>query len=571
MALVPSKTIETTLEVPAEWAEGTEQIQQIHTKLEYYTPAQGGDNNQDKEDLLIDSDRSVTNRYGTLISRDVEHWMYDVYKGPPTEYTRERWSNAYLPGIGGRVFRKVQEEQTYYWAFTPFTDGDNLGKTRKVSGWVIYDLKVVEATMTDEARQKYIDAGKKVPGFLQVVTDSGKLWEEANSDNSVVEESDAGQISIWKNDVIIEHDLIDEQPDRWIIWTLKKNTLRSGAVETIGPTEIKKTGFSYRIPYPIGPPKLDGLSTDDGVKLEATKGGALVTNSWFPIDNFVIKPEKYRFYRKKISEPTRSPEDDPYGWWRTPPLVTDSTSIIENTAVTDFAGGAASALPGQTTYTEPHDPNPIDPPDAAAFKLIATVDNTKDRHTDEGYGTYTDQDVVSGGEYEYYATAVINDDESPHSNHEIITYNGAHDRHYRITKRELPDGTVETDALAPDDPLAAPGIEESMGEVTVLEVPTTDDPIEVTEQIADRIFSTAAMETLNLDLEILIPLLGLEYGQRVVMPQVVWEAFGSDRHLTSQTIDDEYMLQGFRLKVERSQDGSWKSQKTTLKLSQAKL
>jgi hypothetical protein len=569
MALEPTKWIESVLEVPATWSDGTEQIQQVRLKMGYYVPAldpgEGGSRNRESDDLLIESDRTITNRYGTAISREVESWSYDVYKGPPIEYNKESFSNVYLPGIGGRLYRKVEEEKVVYWTFSPFTDGDNLGKTRMISGWVIYNLKVEEYAMPAEERQKIIDAGMSVPTFEKIILSSGRYWREASLNDNIVEDESSPQVAMWKDDVIVEHDVVDEQPDRWIIWTVRKNTLRPGVVETIGPTEIKKTGFSYRIPYPIGPPEIELTHRQDGILIEAHKGGALVTNSWFPINDYVIQPEQYRIYRKKLFEPDRTPEEDPYGWWKTPPVAPTQTSVIEDTEVTDFSGAAASALPGQTSYTEPHDPTPIDPPDETSFQLIATVDNTKDRHTDEAYGSYVDKDLVSGGEYEYYATAVIVDDESPDSNHETMAFNGAHDRWLRIGKRALPDGSVETDALAPDDP-SVPGIEDEMGETVSFEVPTEDDPVEVTEEIAERVFATSSGEDLTIDVEVLLPLFGLEYGQRVIMPQVVWQAFGSDRILTSQTIDDEYMLSGFKLRFERDESGSWTSQKTLLKL-----
>lgn len=558
MALIPTKWINSVLEVPAEWAEYTEQVSNISTEVGYYVHP------QNEDEILIKSTRSVSNRYGIEMRRDVEEWQYEVYKGPPIEYKRECYSNVYLPGIGGRRLRKVEEEVIVYWPFTPWTDGDNLGRTRYLSGYVVYDLPPDPEKNDSEQESDNYQAASLKPGTKAGrVVHSGKLWINANLDGTVIPESDTNQITIWVPHVIVEHDIIDEEPDRWIIWTIRKHALRSGAVEVIGPKEIKKTGFRYRFPYPIGPPKLEASGRNDGVYCEISGGGASISNRWAPQRKFQIRPEKYKLYRKKLSEPDRSPEDDPYGWWRTPPTAADTTAIIVNTDVTDFDGAPADALPGQTSYNEPHDVEPVDPPTEAAFKLIATVDNQHDRRTDDGWCEYLDKDVVGGGEYEYYATAVIGDDESPDSNHEIVVYDGAHDRHYRITKRIAEDGSVETDALAPDDPLLP---EAPLGEVLELEVHTTDDPLEITEEIADRVFETAAKEDLVVDLQILIPLLGLEYGQRVVVPEVVWESFGSDLHMTSQTIGDEYMLRGFTIKVERKDDGSWTSQKSTLKL-----
>ena len=560
MALIPTKWVESTLEVPAEWEEYTEQVANISTQVGYYVHPQNDD------EILIKSTRSVSNRYGVEMRRDVEEWQYEIYKGPPMEYHRECYSNVYLPGIGGRVLRKVEEETIVYWPFTPFTDGDNLGRTRFLSAYVVYDLPVDPEKPDSEEESDNLQSASFKPGTIAGrVVHSGKLWMNANLDNSVVPEANSNQTTKWIKDVIVEHDIIDEEPDRWIIWTVRKHALRSGAVEVIGPKEIKKTGFRYRLPYPIGPPELDCSERTDGIYSEIKGGGALITNRWIPQSKLTIKPEKYKLYRKKLFEPERSPEDDPYGWWRTPPTVADKTSIIENTEVTEFDGTPTSALPGQESYTEPHDPEPVDPPEEAAFKLIATVDNVTDSHTDEGWAEYLDKDVISGAEYEYYATAVIGEDESPDSNHEIISYNGANDRHYRISKRVAEDGSVEADAIAPDDPLLP---EDPLGEVVEFEVPTEDDPIEVIEEIADMQFATAAQSDNEITLEILIPLMGLEYGQRVVMPQVVWQAFGNDLALTSQTIDDNYMLKGFARKVERNADGTWSSQKTTLKLQE---
>lgn len=561
MALIPTKYLESTLPINAEWAEATEQVSSITTQLGYYVHPQNDD------EVLISSKRTVLNRYDTEIRRDEEEWAYEVYKGPPLEYKRQCWSNVYLPGIGGRTLRKVEEEEIVYWPFTPFTDGDNLGRTRYLSAMVVYDIPLdPEKATTETQRDNAIAAGLLPTTINGRIIHSGKLWVNANMDNSIIPESGTKQVTIWVPHVIVEHDIIDEEPDRWIIWTVRKHALRSGAVEVIGPKEIKKTGFKYRLPYPIGPPTLEAESSTGGVNNEISGGGALIVNRWIPQNKFSIKPEKYKLYRKKLSEPERSADEDPYGWWKTPPAVPDNTgSIIGTTAVVDFDGAPADALPGQTPWTEPQDPTPTDPPDESAFVLIATVDNVKDRNQDEGFGQYLDTDVVTGGEYEYYATAVIGEDESPESNHEIVTFNGVRNRHHIISKRVTEDGGVETDAIAPDDPSV---LQDDFGEIVEFVVHTTDDPLDVTEEIADRQFATAAQEDKEITLDILIPLLGLEYGQKVILPQVVWTTLGSGLEMTSQTIGDEYMLKGFELNLSRDNSGKWSSQKTTLILQE---
>jgi hypothetical protein len=582
MALNPTKRVHKVVKVPAEWDEGAEQIDSISTTNDYYT--QSGQ----EDEILIDSERVVTNRYGTEISKDIEHWIYEVYKGPPLERTTERYANVYLPGIGGRILRKVEEEEVEYWAFTPYADGDNLAKTRMVSGFVVYDTRIVEAELTAEERANIEADGRKVPTRLEVVLDSGRMWSEANLKSNIVPEADSNQIAKWKKHIIVEHDIVDEEPDRWIIWTLRKNGLRGGQVEVIGPKEIRKTGFAYRLPYPMSPPELKAEARSDSIYLEAEGGGAEVTNRWFPANQFSIAPTHYKFYRKKISEPERSPVDDPYGWWKTPPTAADRTQVIEDTATTDLDGAPSTSLPGQDSYVEPHDPTPEPLPEETAFKLIATVENAHDRDTDKGFASYVDQDVVSGAEYEYYATAVINDDESTDSNHERVTYDGAHNRYAKMGRRVAEDGSVEIDALAPEDPGVLSGdpssnssgdpsgdpgvdlngdlLDAAVGETVIMEIPTQDDAETVANEVSTRLFDSQAGEDITIDLEILIPMLGLEYGQGVKVPEVVWQTIANSLIVTTQTIGDTYRLRGFSRDIKRDDAGSWTSQKTTLHL-----
>ena len=124
----------------------------------------------------------------------------------------------------------------------------------------------------------------------------------------------------WVKNVIEEHDIVEEQVDRWMVWTVTKNALRPGDVQIKGPRDIKKTGFFYQFPFPIEPPKINAVEVLTGVKVEIKGGGARWTTTYFRQD-MSVPADKYNVYRMKISEPPRSADDDPYERWDTAPTV----------------------------------------------------------------------------------------------------------------------------------------------------------------------------------------------------------------------------------------------------------
>lgn len=515
--------------------------------------------------IMVYNAKAVLNQFGHEISSTVEEWDYDVAGGPPTEFRKEEWSRAYLPGIGGRTLRKVQEETTVFWTFTPLTSPQNLGRTRYVSAYVVYDLPQDPTKSTSsEAAAKTEEAGMKAGTVQDRIVQSGKLWSSANLSNSIVPEDTAGQYAIWVENVIEEHDLVEEEWDKWTLWTMKKDMLRSAGVTWDGPRYIKKQNITYKLPVPVQPPRIKVGNREGGIMVEIDGGGATIVNPRFgPDGTFEIAPEIYHVYRAKIQEPERDEEDNLYGWWDTPPAAEGKRYIILDTAVTDFDGAPTSPLPAQQSYTEPHDASPEDPEPDTSFRLIASVENVNDKRS-RGHAEWFDSDVEDTAVYEYYATAIIGDDESTDSNHEQITFSGAGLRTYRITVRSDDDGTT-VDAVAPDDP--AYPINE-FGELVTYDVPTLDDPLEVGAEIADRQFAATREEDFTVRLDVLMPLLGLEYGQLVTVPALAWEAYGNALHLSSEVESVDWSLVGFKLQVERGADGSWRSPTTTITLQQ---
>ena len=572
MALVPNFWLDSVIDVPITPNEWTESLGAMAIRSGYYKASgQGsskGRSSAGDDSILIEKSQTLTNQYGNVMRNDEEEWSYEVVNGPPQEYRRETKWGGYLPGIG-RGLRVVEREKTQYWTFTPWTDGDNLGRTRLISAMCVYDLPVEpDKPATDEAKEKAV-AAQLLPGNLQSqILATGRIWSEGNKNSSFIEQAGAPQAVKWVEDVIIEHDVVQEQPDRWLIWTVIKNKLKPQDVQIKGPRDIKKTGFVYQYPYPVDPPKLDVSNRTEGIQCEVEGGGSEIINKYFGLKGTIgIPPDKYNIYRRKVTDPPRTPDPDLYDWYDVAPPLPGERKIITDTAATLLDGSpttpANSTLPAQTAYTEPGDDSEADEPYETAFELIATVTNAKVvQRYDSGYAEFYDQDVVDGAEYEYYATALIAETESPDSNHELITYSGPEHHHHRILSF---DGGAE--ATAPEDP-AIPDTD--YGEVEEFDVPLDEeegDIEELIEDVAERTFAKNEPDFV-IDLDVLIPLLGLEYGQMVELPVIDWEVYANGFHVSQETENDDWMLVGFKMDFSRDPDGKWKSQRTKLRLQE---
>jgi hypothetical protein len=572
MALVPNFWTDSVIDVPITPNEWTEGLGAMAIRSGYYRGAgQGstkGRSSAGDDSILLEKFQTLTNQYGTIMRRDEERWSYEVVNGPPQEYKRVTEWGGYLPGIG-RGLRKVEEEITQYWTFTPWTDGDNLGRTRLISAMCVYDLPVKPTKpASQDAKDKAEDAGL-IPGNLQSqILATGRIWSEGNKNSSFVEQAGAPQAVKWVDDVIIEHDVVEEQPDRWLIWTVVKNKLKPQDVQIRGPRDVKKTGFVYQYPYPVDPPKLEVSNRSEGIHCEAKGGGSIIINKYFGEKGTIqIPADKYNFYRRKVTDPPRTGDPDLYDWWDVDPPLPEERKIITNTAATLLDGSPTtppnSTLPAQTSYSEPGDDSEADEPYETAFQLIATVTNAKvEQRYDSGFAEFYDQDVVDGAEYEYYATALIAETESPDSNHELITYSGPERHHHRLI---LFEGGAE--ATAPEDPTIP---DTDYGEVEEFDVPLDDeegDVEELIEDVAERQFAQNEPDFI-IDLDVLIPMLGLEYGQMVELPVIDWEVYSNGLHVSQETQNDDWMLVGFQMDFSRTPDGKWKSQRTKLRLQE---
>jgi len=512
------------------------------------------------EETLIDRTKIVTNQNGTEIRKDDEHWQYNVPGGPPLRYDHIITARVYLPALG-RAFRKVQEETTYFWCFSPLTSGDNLGRTKVVNAYVIYDLPEDPTKgLTGDALAKVINDGYQAGTFQDRIIATGKMWDQANATSAVVEDEGSTQTTKWIEGVIVKHNEVEEEFDKWTIWDTEKDALRAGGVKVSGPEYIRKESYTYKLPVPLGPPKIDASAQTDGIKIEIEGGGATISNSYFgPSGKYHVPPIGYNVYRKIAAEPERAADDDLYGWWETPPTGPTSRLILTNTDVTDFAGAPASPLPTATTYDEPHDAEPEDPPRDTEFTRIAEVENTMGKE-DVGKASFLDTDCEDTAEYEYYATAVYHTQESTDSNHETVTFSGdGGTRTYRIINR--PD---VIDAIAPIDPNYP---EADFGEVITFDLPAID-PFEIAGEIADRQFAMNRAADFEIRVTVLYPLLSLEWGQKISIPNISWETYANALHLSTETDNDVWMLTGFSKSIRRDKKGVWRSPETILTLGE---
>jgi len=516
------------------------------------------------EEILIDREKTVMNQFGTVMRRDVEYWQYDVPGAPPIRYEHKTYSSAFLPGLG-RQLRLVEEEVQYFWAFAPWNDGDNLGRTRVVNAYVVYDLPEDPTAPSSSAGQAAATSKGMTPGVTRDrIVSSGKLWSSANLSNSTVEDAATGQTTKWVEGVIVEQDMVEEEFDKWTTWTLKKDALRSAGVEWDGPKYTRKESFSYRLPVPMQPPELEATNVDGGIRLHAIKGCTTISNGYFRSSGtYKVAPQKYNFYRKVVSEADRTPDPNLHGLWNTPPAAPTRPGIITDTAVTDYDGAPSSALPTASTYDEPHDVEPEPQPPEAEFVRIGESPNTQAK-TECGDGTFLDTDVEDGAGYEYYATSVYGDQESTNSNHETQTFSGDGLRRHRLIDKE-----DVVDAIAANDPIY-PG--DDYGEVVEFDLPADDpygDGSGPADDIANRQFAMNREEDFQIRMVITHPLISLEWGQKVGMPNVGWDTYGNAIHLATQTDSTNWMVIGFGRTIERSRaDGEWQSPTTVLTLQE---
>jgi hypothetical protein len=508
------------------------------------------------DSLLIDEETIGVNQFGQLVRRDVKRFTYDVPGTPPLFYSRDTYARPYLPSVNeGRGTILVESERAEYHPWTLFQQGSpNLSRKRLLSGYVVYDLTKRGTALTQAERDELEAKGINPDGNPEIVVASARLWSEANHLAETVESATAPQLAKWVDPVESEFEIVFEEPDKYTIYSYRKNHLRPQDMKVSGPTHQRKPGYTYRLPVAIEPPDIEAtVEGDAGVRLDVTGGGATVLKRR-------VQPERYRILRKTVSSPDPPDDPDPFGLYDTPPDATTKSTLWIDTAVTDLDGTPTSPLPSATPYTEPGD---VSEPAGDDWSVVAELDNAQPAEP-VGFATFLDDDVVSTAVYEYVATAIIGSDESAPSSPARIQYGGA-TTSSRITThvRRTDDGGLELDILAPNPDL--------YGETIEFEIPVEiyeADAEEFGDEIGRRHFADDLESGLNVDLEIDVPLAILERGQRIIPPAIEWTTTGNGLVITSETESREWILDGFHLSASMDDAGEITVDGTTLYLTE---
>jgi len=569
MALVANrveKQVFKMTQLPDCWGQG---IGEPYIEQHFY------DHPYPKVSILVKEVRQWTDQVGHVINRQVDTWDYDEVTRAPRSHLTEIWAWVYLPGVSERGnLIKVEEDRTVY-----ITDGWLIGgpvsylTTR--SGYVIYDLKPEIVPLTVE--QLALLAAKGVDPTprgefdvmeRRIIPDSGRVWQPAIQGATIVEKPTAPQRALWRNPFEVEEQRVVEDFQKIVRTTARKNFLEPGP-PTFERTEELKAPLSIELPIDLAPPTIKTVSAgSQGVRIEIKGGGvdwAALGSAWtiFVQD---VRAETYAVYRKTLVQPTRTPTGDTFGIYGTDPGYVDPGihRPVEDSDVTDYAGDPASALPGQTSHTEPEDPTP---PVADDWTRIGEPENEEMDKRLEGHALFFDVEIEDGGEYEYFAVAVIAGKESPESNHETVEYLGglAFTSSIRVNVIEKKEGELEIDVQGP--PL--PGVPDNYGEVQKHVVPAalSAEPEEGWQDgalilDAARLGREIGLRKLTHEGEqenVRVPLTGvllnLERGQATRIPQVMWDVYANSLHLASRTVPERFMVEGFRFSVSRNKDG----------------
>lgn len=552
MPLNPNRYTKEVIEDLATADDYSEALHSIQIEAGWYDNAGTG------ESHLIEEKIVALNQFGQIIRQDEKRYSYDVPGSPPMKFERDTYARPYLPGVNtSRRVILVESERVKYHPWSLFQAGSpNLSRERIVSGWVVYDMTPDGTALTAEQKEELRAKGLNPDGPPQIVVDSARRWEEANHGAEAVEAPEVPQVSKWIDPMESEFEIVFEEPDKYTSYRYTKNHLRPQDMKVRGPTHSRKPSYSYSLPVEIEAPQITASSAgDDGVRIRVNGGGAQV------LDQFVV-PEKYQILRKTISSPAPPENSDPYGLYDENPPPSSSAKIWIDTAVTDPSGTPTSPLPAQEPYVEPGDTSE---PDGDEWLMIAEVDNATPLE-DEGTAEIVDGDVISTAVYEYVATAKIGSDESAPSTPARWTYGGA-TRTSKITAAVLrnQDGDLEIDVLAPDP--------EIYGETEIYDLPLAvleEDAGELGEEIGRRHFVRDLAPAMNVDMDVTLPLIVLQRGQKIRTPAIDWTSANDLAGLviTSETEERDWILDGYRITAQKDADGSLQLQGTTLYLTE---
>lgn len=508
-------------------------------------------------EILIEKIFQIVSPYGNVIYREEEYWNYEIAGAPPIGYLKETYGKPYLPGRVVRGFTKLETENASFYPWSGFQAGTaNLSSIREIQGYVIYDLHQTRFgdDLTAEEQAKLEDEDRYAVGNPTLVVDSARTVREAMDESGVIKKATAPQTTVWVNPMVTKTEIVFEEVDKFLIYRTEHVHIREGPPKHEGPEVKRKDAYTYRIPYPIEPPDLEATADTDGIRLVASNGGVQVGPRY-------IHPTAYKFLRRVVVDGGRAASDDPLDRYVTPPGAVPPRAFVD-VDVTDLDGTPTSPLPAQTTYTEPGDATD---PEPQGWVVLGEIDNPQPADQ-PGNAEYLDTDLVNGSEYQYAATAKVNRDESPPSRPQTVSWGGSSTSSSIKPRVITEDGLTEIDVLSPEDPNL---LGDDYGETVTYDLPldvALDDAADLGEEIGRRNFLRNRAARLKVKVVTNIPLCTLERGQVVRLPEIDWKVTGNDLQLDTSIIPDDWILDGFRLRITTANGRLAEFEKTELDL-----
>lgn len=555
--------------------------------------------------ILLYEIKTLTDKNGNVLSKTVDMWEYDEATRAPMNHKKETYAFVYLPRVTRRdSLVLVQLDETVYTA-SGFLIGDanTLAERTTTSGYVIYDqLKSVMELTQDQLAAVHAKGIEAVPkGYSlsierQLIPDSAKDWHSAVNKAAVVQKTSAPQITLWRDPIKIEEIVVEEDWQKIVTWTIKKDCLRDTPPEFDRKEKLKNPA-SLQYPIPLTAPEFTAGLSGGAVRCEAKKGGG----EYKSVDRFggvykqTVKPDKYAFYRKTISLPSRPATGNQFGIWSEDPGPHVLGVGIENTAVKDYAGATVNPLPAQGVNVEPDDPSPLP---RFGWEMVGEAEAKMEELTHQPKGVLFDANVENGAVYEYYAVAVIGTSESPQSNHLRVGYNGPSTNTSGITSKvftpKLTDGADGTFndgsggtgpagtpiplypskwAVGGDTGLLVPavaaaaivdvtgpalaGVPDGYGEVATMLLPVAPGSISELKQIGVDVGIRQMMqngEKYTVNITPSAPILPLERGMFMRLPGLTVETWGAGLHMTTRVVPETLVVEAFGLTAEAIKD-----------------
>lgn len=514
-----------------------------------------------KFSILLFDRKTSTDTYGHVVGIDSVRWDYDEVTRAARSRYHEVWAYAWIPGMSGYDLIKVEEEYTLYTCAGWLLGGPASERTTK-AGWVIYDLlpKSLGLTPAQVATIKSKglvtdDKGKKryaseIEERVQI--DTGRMWVAAKDSSAIVQKATAPQIALWRDPYYLKEVTVEDDWQKTVWITYEKDMLRPGPPK-VSRTEQLKAPLKTEVPITPGVPKIKGSPPT----ITAKGGGASIMGipRFYDAGKLAVRPEFYALYRRTVMEPTSNPSSDPFGIGSTSGTAGDH---LVDTAVTDFSGAATSDLPPVGSTGDPALPTA---PPADVWMRIGELPNLQLDPSKEGYATFVDTSCEPGATYEYTATAIIGNQESPMSGPLEAAVPAGVSSGIVVGVVENGDGSVSLDANRP--PSAVPA---GYGETVAMTVPAVftqesgsgwsagaiiTDPQTLAKEIALRQFLRGQnQDTVTVGLT--AALFNLERGQLVRTPSLSRETWGNDLHLSTSLVSDDLILEGFSIAFKRN-------------------